>query len=109
MPQDNDIIIIQMDEPDTIIERPRRKPRSKPKPKLKTGLISGIRMDIEELNELKGANLRKDTRTDIFLGESIDKSQKKEIYKYRKVYVRGHTKKGKDGKILVIKPYMRDK
>lgn len=108
MPQDNDIIILQMGEPDTIIDE-RPKPRRKSKPKLKTGLISGVRMDIEELNELKDADLRKDTRTDIFLGEDIDKFQKQEIYKHRKVYVRGHTKKGKDGKILVIKPYMRNK
>ncbi len=109
MPQDNDIIILQL--PNTFVEeRPKqkRKPRRKPREKVQTGLIKNIRMDIEELNELKGSTLRNDTRTDIFLGDSIDNSQKQNIYKQGKVYVRGHTKKV-NNKIIVIKPHLRNK
>ena len=105
MPQDNDIIIIAMGDSEPITQP---KPKRKPREKVQTGLIKNVRMDIEELNELKEATLRKDTRTDIFMGDTIDKSQKQNIYKQGKVYVRGHTKKVKN-KIIVVKPHLRDK
>jgi len=110
MPTDNDVFVIDARTFESPLTPRKPKRKSKPrKPKLKTGIVRGVRMDIEELNELKDAELRKDTRSDIFLGEDIDKFQKQSIHDQRKVYVRAHTKRGKDGKIIVVKPYLRDK
>lgn len=109
MESDNDtIIIFTPDPPQQIKPIKRSKPRKPRKPKVKTGLIKNVRMDIEELNELKELNLRKDTRSDIFMGNDIDKFQKSNIHRSGKVYVRGHTKKI-NNKIVVIKPHIRNK
>lgn len=100
MVMDNDTIIIIPDK-----NEEDQKPR---KEYNKSNILKNVRMDIEELNELRGRELRKDTRSDIFLGESIDKNQKKEIYRSGKVYVRAHTKHI-NGKCIVVKPYLRNK
>ncbi len=108
MGNDNDTIIIGY----PVQSETRRrdiKPRAKPKePKIETGIIKNIRMDIGELNELRESELRKDTRSDIFMGQEIDKSQKSSIHDEGKVYVRGHTKIV-NKRIIVVKPHLRDK
>ena len=102
MAMDNDTIII-MTEGTQQEETPKKQKEVR-----KPNILKNVRMDIEELNELKDVELRKDTRSDIFLGETIDSNQKKNIHKAGKVYVRGHTKQI-NGKCKVVKPYMRNK
>lgn len=108
MANDNDTIIIGY--PLQTERRPRDiKPRAKPKlPKIKTGITKNIRMDIGELREVQEADLRKDTRSDIFMGNEIDRSQKESIHEHGKVYVRGHTKIV-NNEVKVVKPYLRNK